>query len=357
MFEIEPQKARDTSFVDPIAIEEEELRIGQYRQALSPHLDPQILRRNPWRLGFAFVCLAFAVLGVFLIVEVNVAWPLKFLLGIMIGVCTGNLAFFGHELLHGSVVKNQTVQDILFLTGVAPFFISPTYWRYSHNRLHHGHSQKLIHDPDAFPNLRIFKSSKFMKFMFPYTPGSGHKRSLMYFFFWFSFHNFVGQVYLRFRNKGFDTMNHTRATLELAFQLVLAAAFLYYIGPSNWLWAFVIPIMVQNYWLMSYISTNHNLSPLTNVNDPLINSLSVSNHPILEFIGMNFGYHVEHHLFPEVSGKHAKVIHRLLVEKYPVKYKIMPKAQAMKALYRTPRIYKNSRELVHPVTGEVHSTI
>ncbi|NJM09540.1 MAG: hypothetical protein HC883_01170 [Bdellovibrionaceae bacterium] len=335
----------------------EERKLSFYRQALLKDLDPAIFKMNPWRLGFMAVFFAVATVCVYLIAEVEVAWPLKLLCGIVIGICTGNMAFIGHELLHGTIVKNQKLQDIIFLFGVAPFFLSPTYWRFSHNRLHHGHSQKLIEDPDAFPNLRIFKMSPFMKFMFPYTPGSGHKRSLLYFFFWFTVHNFMAQIYFRFKYKGFDSMNHKRATGELVFQLMMAAGFLYYVGPSNWVWAFILPILVQNYWLMSYIATNHNLCPLTNVNDPLINTLSVTNHPVLEFLSLNFGYHVEHHIFPNVNGKHAKQIHRALVAKFPTNYKVMPKYRVIQALYRTPRIYKNARTLVHPETGATAPTL
>ena len=128
-------------------------------------------------------------------------------------------------------------------------------------------------------------------------------------------------------------------------------------GPANWIFVFVIPFAIQNYVLMSYISTNHNLSPLTSENDPLVNSLSMTNHPVLEWLNLNFGYHVEHHLFPTVSGKHTKVIHRHLVRLYPDKYKFMPKGEAMRALYKTARIYKNSETLIHPETLETFDTI
>ena len=108
---------------------------------------------------------------------------------------------------------------------------------------------------------------------------------------------------------------------------------------------------------MSYISTNHNVSPLTKDNDPLVNSLTVTNHPVLEFLHLNFGYHVEHHLFPTMSPAHSKKVHKALVAKYGDQYKMMSKGAAMKLLYKTPRIYKNSKQLVHPYTGEVHDTI
>ena len=132
--------------------------------------------------------------------------------------------------------------------------------------------------------------------------------------------------------------------------------YVYFIG-SNFVYGVAIPFAIMNYMLMSYISTNHNISPLTKTNDPLVNSLSVTNHPILEAMHFNFGYHVEHHLFPTMSPKRAKEVNKLLKEKYPEKFKQMPKSTAMGILYKTPRIYKNANELIHPYTGETHKTI
>ncbi len=224
---------------------------------------------------------------------------------------------------------------------------------FGHN--HHGRTQQIIKDPDAFPTLRIYRNSKFIQFMFPFTPGSRHKRSWLYFFFWFSFHNIMAQISLRFRNGNFGAMNHTRATIEFAAQVSIGVGLMIWAGPSNWLWAFFIPLFAQNYLLMSYIATNHNVSPLSD--DPLANSLSVTNHPVLEFLNLHFGYHVEHHLFPAVNGKNAKAIHHVLMREFPDSYKCITKWQAMKALYKTARIYKNSHELIHPETLETFPTL
>lgn len=334
-----------------------ERSVAFYNRALREHLDPKIFRPNPKRLiGFA-LCMGVASALILFTVLANPAWYFKVLAGLGIGFCTGTLGFLCHEALHGSIVRNHKAQDALFFFGIIPFFISPTYWRHSHNRLHHGNAQKLGIDPDAFPNTRLFKASKYMQFMYPFTPGSGHKRSIFYFFYWFSLHNLVAQVYMRFHHRGFDDMNHRRATIELSLQVLIGIAYLALIGPSNWLPLFVLPFVIQNYMLMSYISTNHNISPLTSVNDPLANSLSVKVHPVLEFLNINFGYHVEHHLFPTMCASHAKTVHKELVRQFPNDYKIMPKWKAIKLLYSTPRVYKNAHTLIHPHTGETFPTL
>jgi fatty acid desaturase len=342
----------------PVEIKYEPARtIGFYKSALSKNLDPEIFKPNPWRLLW-FGLSGFASLALFIaVVRVPMTWPLKLLCGVGIGLANGTLAFISHEMAHGSIVKNQKVQEFFGFFGALTFFISPTFWKFWHNRLHHGKTQQLIRDPDAFPNLRIYKSSKFMRFMFPFTPGSGHKRSLFYFFFWFSFHNFVAQVHLRFRNSVFDSLNQKRVTLEFSAQVLICLVLLAYAGPANWLYVLLIPLVIQNYMLMSYIATNHNLSPLTSENDPLINSLTVTNNPVLEFLNLNFGYHVEHHIFPTVSGAHAKAIHRELIKQFPDDYIALPKWKAVKALYSTSRIYKNANTLIHPKTSIMSPTL
>ncbi|MFN8945550.1 MAG: fatty acid desaturase family protein [Pseudobdellovibrionaceae bacterium] len=284
-------------------------------------------------------------------------WYVNGLLSLLLGISFGALGFFTHELLHGSVIRNRKVQDFLGFFGFMPFFISPTFWRYWHNNLHHSKTQAIIADPDAFPTMKIFKHSLFMQRMFPFTPGSGHKRSYTYLMFWFSFHVFVAQMYLRFRNSLFDKLNHRRVTIEFAAQILIWGSFLWFLGPQNLVWTFVIPFLAQNYFVMSYIATNHNLSPLTKINDPLVNSLTVTNPSWLEFLHLNFGYHVEHHIFPTLSGLHAKKVHALLKQEYPNTFQVMPKSKAVGLLYKSARIYKTSKVLIHPKTLQTYATL
>ena len=152
-------------------------------------------------------------------------------------------------------------------------------------------------------------------------------------------------------------MDHRQVTMEFVPMILLLGTYIYWVGMNNLLWLVVVPFLVQNYTILSYISTNHNISPLTKINDPLENSLTVTTNFISDFFHLNFGYHVEHHLFPRVSCKHSKTIHKHLKAMYPTKYKFMPKWKALLYLYRTPRIYKNAEELVHPKTLETFPTL
>jgi fatty acid desaturase len=336
---------------------EDLISLGQYNRAVSKELPKEIFKREPARLLYAVLFFGCVAGIVFAIMNYELHFVVKLALSIIMGVLVAGGTFLGHEISHGALVKGKKLQDFLAFFAFAPFLISPTYWRFWHNNLHHGNTQLLYKDPDAFPTKMIWKRSKFMKWAFPKTPGSGTVASYFYFFYWFSFQAVLNQVYMRFGNKMWDKMDHKKVTMEFTLTLSLALIYMGFIGVENWIWLAVIPFMVQNYTVMSYISTNHNLSPYTKINDPLMNSLTVTNNPIMEFVNLNFGYHTEHHLFPAMPASKAKIVSKKLAEMYPERYKIMPKSKALRLLYSTPRIYKNRDVLVDPNTGKEFRTL
>lgn len=354
------QNSDDHSLQGPkkkVTLQDNLMSIRDYNKVLVKNLPKEIFKLDPSRLLVGVVFYALAAGIIYSIMNFELIWPLKIFLGVALGMLSGGLAFLAHEVIHGSVVKNKNLQDLIGFFGFAPYLISPTYWRFWHNHLHHGHTQLLYKDPDAFPTKMVWKKSKFMKWAFEMAPGSGTKKSYLYFFWWFSFQAVLNQAYMRFGNKMWNGMNHKKVTMEFIFQLAIAAAYINFVGFSHLIYLVIIPFAVQNYTVMSYISTNHNISPYTNINDPLVNSLSVTNNPFLEAVHLNFGYHTEHHLFPKMPMKHAKIVSEKLKELFPTRYQIMPKWQAVKMLYNTPRIYKDRETLVNPHTGEEFKTI
>jgi fatty acid desaturase len=332
--------------------------LGWYNKELSAKLPKNIFDAEPTRLKYFFAFFAISLSMFAWVLTTELAWPVKLFAGFVIGVCHTGMAFITHEVLHGAIIKNKTWQEVVGFFGMGPFLISPTFWKFWHNRLHHGKTQLNIIDPDAFPTLGVYKRTPYIQKIFPWTPGSGYLRSYFYFFFWFSHQAFLNQLYMRFGNKLYNSVDHKRVTYQFYGQIAVCAFVLYTIGWNmNLLWLVVVPFAVQNYGVMSYISTNHNLSPLTKKNDPLVNSLTVLNHPFWEFVHLNFGYHVEHHIFPNVPASKNKIVHEELKRSFPDKFKVMPKWEAVKLLYSTPRIYNNRTELIHPETGETHPTI
>ena len=139
---------------------------------------------------------------------------------------------------------------------------------------------------------------------------------------------------------------YAESAAMLAFWIgVLALA-----GPWNFLFLFVLPLIVANSVIMSYIATNHFLNPLTEINDPLANTLSVTSPRWLEKLHLQFGYHVEHHLFPTLSARHAPVVRDVLIRLYGDRYLTMPHVRALRLLYTRPKIHDGHDTLVDPRT-------
>ena len=129
------------------------------------------------------------------------------------------------------------------------------------------------------------------------------------------------------------------------------------LGPVRLLFAYGLPLLVANAIVMAYILTNHSLSPQTGINDPLLNSLTVTTPRILRVLHLNFGYHVEHHVFPRMSPAHAPRISRLLRERWPGRYQSMPLGRALLLLCRTARIHLAPTVLIDPRTGRSWPTL
>ncbi|MGZ3690723.1 MAG: fatty acid desaturase family protein [Pseudobdellovibrio sp.] len=342
----------------PAASNQEPVKnLAYYNRKITAVLPAHFFERTPLRIAYAGLFFGLNVLLVLAVLKLDLHWSLKILAGVLIGQFNAGMAFISHETSHGQHIASKNAQDALVLFAFSPFMISPTYWRFWHNRLHHGNTQYILKDPDAFPNMTVYRQSKFMQRLFAWTPGSGTIRSYFYFFFWFSFQSFLNQIYMRFGNKMWEEMKHNRVSVEFGFQILLVATYIYFVGSQAPIYLILIPFAVQNYTVMSYISTNHNISPLTKINDPLENSLTVTTNPLLDLMHLNFGYHVEHHIFPRMSGAYTKNVHYALKKMFPETYQYMKKSDALKLLYSTPRIYKNHTTLIHPETLERFHTL
>jgi fatty acid desaturase len=136
------------------------------------------------------------------------------------------------------------------------------------------------------------------------------------------------------------------------------AALAVVLGPKAFLFAMFVPLVVANTIVMAFIFTNHSLSPLGDVNDPLANSLSVTLPRWVEYLTLRFGFHVEHHLFPSMSSRHADLVRAQLVARWPHRYQSMSLVRALLLLHRTPRVYQDDgARLIDPTSGTSMSSL
>jgi fatty acid desaturase len=129
------------------------------------------------------------------------------------------------------------------------------------------------------------------------------------------------------------------------------------VGPLAFVFVYVVPLMVANSIVMTFIVTNHNLSPLAPINDPLVNSLSVTLPRVLEWLTLDFGFHVEHHLFPTMSTRNGRAVRELLRARFPERYQSLSLPDAIRRLHRTARVYRDNTTLIDPHTEQTWPTL
>ena len=296
------------------------------------------------------VHLATAVAGIVAVaLGVGGLW-LAPLLALVIGHGFAGMAFVAHETLHGSVVQGRRLRHAIGWFGFLPFALSPTLWVGWHNRVHHGHTMEDGVDPDAYPTLERYARSLRTRVGDHMTPGRGRWAGVMTLAVGFTVQSLTILVQGR-RAARLSRRQHLRSIAETALGVAVWAVVGAAIGPAPFLFAFVIPLLVGNALVITYILTNHSLSPLTAVNDPLVNSLSVTTPRLVSALHLQFGYHVEHPLFPAMSPRHASRVRDELVRLWPERYQSMPLWRAFGRLWSTARVYATPRVLHDPRSG------
>ncbi len=282
-------------------------------------------------------------------------WPVA---SIIIGCCLAGSVFLGHELMHGAVVRGRTAIRVIGWWCLLPFTLSPTLWTAWHNRVHHNHCAMPGRDPDMYPTLIEYQTQRGSRIMADQF-GLGRRRLISLFSLFVGFTGQSQQMLWTAREKGMLSPGlHRRAIVEFLLGVAFWTGLAFLVGFVPFAFIYLLPFVVANSIVMMFIMSNHNLSPLTpSVNDPLVNSLSVTLPPVLEFLTLDFGYHAEHHLFPTVSARHGKIVRAALLEHFPERYQSLPLTTALGQLYRTARVYQDDTTLIDPPSGQTFPTL
>ncbi|HYQ31275.1 MAG TPA: fatty acid desaturase [Polyangiaceae bacterium] len=327
-----------------------ESTIASYARELRPHLKRGVFRPARSRLWWLPVHLTVVSSCLIALQQHWLPWWAAPLLSLLIGMAFAGLTFLGHETLHGAIVRQPHLRYLVGWIGFLPFVVSPRLWTAWHNRVHHGNTQRAGQDPDAYPTLREYRQSRAVRLATQLAPGRGRLRGASTPLIGFSVQSI--HMLCAARARGFLSAKEQayalgETLLGVALWLAVAVA----AGGVAFVFGFVLPLLVANAIVMGFILTNHSLSPLTEVNDPLLNSLTVTTPRLVEWLTLGFGYHVEHHLFPAMSARHAPELRALLRVRYPGKYQSMSLLCAASALHRSARIYKDASTLVDPDSG------
>ena len=331
--------------------------LSEYVHVLRPLLPLDAFRQRPLRLAWLALH-ALIVTGS--IVAIAHGWGGLWgaaALSLVIGHSFAGGAFVAHELLHGAVMRDSRLRHVIGWFAFLPFVLSPRLWTVWHNKIHHGHTMQLGVDPDLYPSLVEYRASRVLRIVEQFSLGRGHLFGVASLFLGFTGQglqvlvSLIGDRRYFSRREQLLTLGETLAGVVVWLALGLA------LGPLRMLFAFGLPLLVANAVVMGYIVTNHGLSPYTEVNDPLLNSLTVTTPRLMQLLHLNFGFHVEHHLFPSMSSAHAPAVAQLVREHWPERYQSMPLTQALWQLVRTPRIHLTATTLVDPQSGRQWSTL
>jgi len=308
------------------------------------------------RLAFVPVHLGVIAISIVAIAAGWVPWLLVPLISLVIGASFAGLTFIAHEAVHGGIVRNRTVRHVVGWFGFMPFMLSPRLWASWHDRVHHANAN-LVDDPDMYPTLAEYHASGRIRFFVDSFSLGGRRwrggLSLILGFTVQSAHQLIAARRLGFlkpRAFGF-------ALAETFAGVAVWATVAALVGFVPFLFVYVLPLLIANVIVMSFILTNHGLSPRVEINDPLVSGLSVTAPRWIESLTLQFGYHVEHHLFPAMSSRHARRVREILRRRWPQRYQSMPLRRALAELHRTARIYKDAVTLIDPRTGKEFPTL
>lgn len=331
-------------------------RTFEHDQALKaqikPHLPPGAFQPKPRRALLMIPLVGLIVAGSVALVAAPLPWYVALLVSLVIGNLYGSLMFLGHEISHGATVRPGVLRETLLYIAFAVFCLPPRLWRVWHNQVHHPNANVEGFDPDNFGTLEEFRrESSWNQFLVKYAPGSRHLLSVLFLFTCFTV-QVQGVLWMKsHRRPGFERLQRKRIALEV---LAMAGGWLalsIYLGLTGALLVVILPMIVANCVVMSYIATNHMLSPMSRERDTLGTTMSVTTHKVVDLVHLNFSHHVEHHLFPTMCSSYYPLVRQSLRRCAGDRYMAPAHWRALVTLFRTPRIYADHDTLVEPYSG------
>lgn len=329
---------------------------ASYVSALREELPDKAFEPAHSRLWLLPLYAGIAVVAILAIARGWVPWFVYPLLSLVIGVAFACLTFIAHEAGHGGIVRGHLARRLVSFLGFLPFTLSPRLWAGWHDRVHHAHANDGA-DPDMYPTLEEYRASKKIRFVVDsFSMGGKRWRGGLSLVLGFTVQS-ANQLFAARRCGFLKPRAWLLALGESLIGVAIWATVAVLVGGVGFIFVYVLPLLVANFVVMSFILTNHGLSPRVEMNDPLVSGLSVTAPRWVEWMTLQFGYHVEHHLFPAMSSRHARDVRALLRVKWPTRYQSLPIGTALRELHRTARIYKNATTLVDPRTGREFATL
>ncbi|OEH93363.1 fatty acid desaturase family protein [Bacillus solimangrovi] len=327
---------------------------GWYAARIAPYLPKKAFQPVPERLWAGLAHLLVALAGILAIGLIELSVWVNLVISIVLGCTFASLGFLGHEILHGTVVRKAWLRDLLGGIAFFPLSTGARLWRKWHNVEHHQHTQHEEKDPDSWLSIEELANNRFLTWIYRLPFGIRAFVSFLSLTFTFTIHSLrMFKLYL----KDFSSEKKPIVWFQLLLPWATWLGMFVLLGPVKWMFAFLLPLLIGNFIVMAYISTNHRLNPLVDVNDPLANSLTVTVPKWVDVLHFNFSYHTEHHLFPGMNPKYYPLVKEKVMEMWPDRYHQMSLSMAMNALWKTPRIYYKQNDLIDPNEQRLYGSL
>lgn len=338
-------------------IDDQMIPQAEYAKTLRPYLPTEAFVPDSSKLIIFFLNIAVLICGWAIASQLN-NWSVYLLwLYLPIAVVMGNsviaLLFTSHNIMHGSVIKNNRLIHVLSLLGLTMLWMPPTMWKAVHNQEHHSKTNSLA-DPDRnylyeqpktwgkwIQNLfvpSVAVNPLFLTVGMATAWGVHAFRNLTsVLLFNQKPADYVPAAFSRSPKKRLAILGELLVMLSLHFCII---AFLQF-SPIKLVLGYFLPIGIGYAGLMFYIYTNHMLCRMTTINDPLINSISLRVPKIFDKLHLNFSYHTEHHIFPGINSDYYPLVQELIQTHYPGRMNLLDAGDAWNLLMETPRHYKD----------------
>ena len=265
------------------------------------------------------------------------------------------LLFSVHDVMHSSLIKNRYLLHLLSLLALTPMWMPPTLWRILHNQVHHSHTNSLK-DPDRkYLDSQPMTWGKWIQNFI--APSSKVNRVLMTIGMMFAWgiHGFRNLTSILLFNS--DHVNYVPASftvkskerIAIALETLIILSFHFCVldylqfDPLKLMLSYFLPIGLGYAGIIFYVYTNHMLCPMTEVNDPLVNSTSIKVPAFLNALHFNFSYHAEHHIFPGLNSNYYPMLQELIKIHYPTQTGyILGMQEAWKGLLTRPQDCKKA---------------
>ncbi|NJO27197.1 MAG: fatty acid desaturase [Richelia sp. RM2_1_2] len=328
----------------------------EYAKKLRPLLPPEAFLPDSSKLVILLINVAILILGWSIARQLD-RWPLYLLwLYLPLAVVMGNsvmvLISGSHDLIHGSVTKNNYLIRVISLLGLALGWMPPTLWKVLHNRMHHNTTNSLA-DPDR---SYLYEQPKtwakwIQNLLVPSDEVNPIGLTLGMITAWgvYTFRNLTAVLLFNrevdYVPASFKVSAKERLGIAGEFLAILTihVSILTYLQfePIKLLFSYFLPIAIgYGIWIF-YIYTNHLLCRITSVNDPLLNTISIRVPKLVALLHFNCCYHTEHHIFPGMNSDYYPMVQDLLKIHYPERFNLLDSGDVWRLLMQTPRYYKD----------------